>query len=274
MHRVPRVPRIHYPGAVYHAMSRGTEGREIFADDTDRLVFLKVLADAKKIHGLRIFAYCLMGNHFHILTQAGDSPLYSGMHHFLTRYSLHFNQRHKHAGHLFQSRYTAPLCRQDSYLRTLLRYIHMNPVRAGLVTNPADWHWSGHNGLVGARIDPILDLDQLAAIRGETLAELRIAYAESTTRSSEDDPGMEYAEGKPEKALRDSPPLPLLAFKTAEDFGLSSEDLCGGRRGRAVSPAKLAFIERALRHGYSLKTIAQTLNCTPAAVTLLRRRKS
>ncbi|HXS99770.1 MAG TPA: hypothetical protein VN915_03795 [Elusimicrobiota bacterium] len=150
----------------------------------------------------------------------------------------------------------------------------MNPVRAGLVMDPTDWSWSGHNGLIGRTIDPLLDLSGLAAIRGETLAELRSAYLESIAGSTGDDIGIEYADGKADKILPDAPPLTLLARHAASKFGLDGEELCGGKRGRSFSAAKLAFIEQAHRHGYRLKEIAQTLNCSPAAVTLLRQRRS
>jgi putative transposase len=255
-------------------MSRGAEGRDIFNDDLDRETFLMMLANAKKAFGFRIFAYCLMANHFHLLIQVGDPPLYLGMHHFLTRYSQRFNQRHDHRGHLFQSRYAAPLCRQDSYLKTLLRYIHMNPVRAGLVESPADWHWSGHNAFLGTTMNALLDLHDLAALRGESLSELRAHYNEAIAEKLVDDLAGEISSGNLTKNNPSIPPLPVLADLVARDYGLLTEDLCGGKRGRFISPAKLAFIERAQSYGYSLREIAEMLTCSPAAVTLLRRRKN
>jgi REP element-mobilizing transposase RayT len=255
-------------------MSRGVEGREIFNDDSDRTVFLKMLSDAKIAHEFHIFAYCLMNNHFHFLIQIGDSPLYSGMHQLLTRYSQHFNQRHEHHGHLFQSRYTAPLCRQDSYLRTLLRYIHYNPVRAGLVTDPADWRWSGHHGLIGTTKDSLLDVDKLADLRGENVSQLRASYSESMSEISTGTLANDYMDGKPGTNMPNIPTLTVLADWVARDHGVSVEDLCGGKRGKIISPAKLAFIGMAQNHGYKLCDVAATLNCSPAAVTLLRKRKS
>jgi REP element-mobilizing transposase RayT len=255
-------------------MSRGAEGREIFNDDIDRAIFLKMLADAKKANGFRVFAYCLMGNHFHLLLQIGDSPLYSGMHHFLTRYSQHFNQRHHHRGHLFQSRYTAPLCRQDSYLKTLLSYIHQNPVRAGLAKTPADWRWSGHHGLIGTMPDTLLDLDTLAELRGESLSQLRASYIESLAEEMSTEFASEYVDGRSGTNSPITPTLPALADTVARDFGLAPEELCSGKRGKFLSRAKFAFIEKAWRHGHRLRDVAETLKCSPAAVTLLRQRNS
>jgi REP element-mobilizing transposase RayT len=254
-------------------MSRGVEGRAIFVDDLDRSTFNRMLFETKKSYGFHIFAYCLMGNHFHLLIQVGESPLYSGMHQFLTRYSLYFNQRHDRKGHLFQSRYAAPLCRQDSYLRTLLRYIHLNPVRAGIASDPAEWIWSGHRGLSGMADDKLLDASALAEQRGETIPELRTAYLDSLRGEIADEPFREYAGGGSNSGLPDAPPLNILIGMVAVEFGLSIEELCGGRRGKHLTPAKLKFIGKAHEFGYELREIAEILNCTPAAVTLLRKRK-
>jgi len=255
-------------------MSRGVDGREIFRDDSDRLRFRRVLSDAKKEHGFRIFAYCLMGNHFHLLIQAGDLPLYSGMHHFLTRYSLYFNHRHSRQGHLFQSRYTALLCKHDSYLGVLLQYIHLNPVRAGIVEKPDHWVWSGHLGLVGSVQDSLLDIEDLATMRGETIPELRISYRKILNDADDIDIAAAYPEGRIEEDSSERPPLSALADALARNFGFTPEDLKGGMRGNGISRAKLAFIEKARGHGHRLSEIARILNCSPAAVTLLRKRKS
>jgi len=150
----------------------------------------------------------------------------------------------------------------------------MNPVRAGLVTNPSDWRWSGHNGLIGTVSDPVLDLDQLADVRGESLDQLRYDYGESLAERHDGDPGVEYVDGKPKNTLPNAPALLVLVRDVAEQFGLSPEILCEGRRGQEISSAKLVLIERAQRHGYRLKEIAEALNCSPAAVTLLRQRRS
>ena len=270
---MPRLPRIHYPGAVYHAMSRGAEGREIFIDDSDRTTFCRMLSETKKSHKFHIFAYCLMGNHFHLLIQIGDSPLYSGMQQFLTRYSQYFNQRHDHRGHLFQSRYTAPLCRQNSYLGILLRYIHLNPLRAGLVKSPEEWIWSGHRGLIGLIDDSLLDSSVLAELRGESLSQLRATYIDSLAGQIEDETFREYAEGNKNGGLPDTPSLAFLASAVAYDFGLSTAELCSGNRGKRLTQAKLRFIEKARGHGHLLRDIAAALRCSPSAVTLLRRRK-
>lgn len=257
-------------------MSRGVEGREIFHDDADRTTFLKMLVETKRAHALRLLAYCLMGNHFHLLLKVGDFPLYSSMHRFLTCYSHYFNQRHARQGHLFQSRYTAPVCRQDSYLENLLRYIHLNPVRAGLVHEANDWPWSGHRGLIGLANDPLLDKDDLAGLRGQTNDELKMDYLKSLEIPADIQrqlaPNDIHASQTPVGIER--PPLRSLIEAEAWARGVDPDDLCGGRRGKKYTQAKLAFIEKASRCGYRLNVVAAELNCSPAAVTLLRKRKS
>ena len=133
-----REPRIHYPGAVYHVMSRGVERRVIFSSDTDRRTFLTYLIDAIQRFNLSVFAYCLMGNHFHMLLAVRDIPLETAMKNLLSHYALYFNWKHERVGHLFQGRYGALVCQNIDYIVQLIAYIHLNPVRAGLAPTPAD----------------------------------------------------------------------------------------------------------------------------------------
>lgn len=137
-----RLPRIHYPGAVYHVVSRGVDGMDVFVDDLDRELFLATLERVRLDAGARIIAFCLMGNHFHLVIQVADIPLSEIMQRLLTSYVTGFNRRHKRTGHLFQSRYTPKICADEAYLLTVINYVHQNPVRAGFVKNARDWRWS------------------------------------------------------------------------------------------------------------------------------------
>lgn len=139
---MPRKPRIHFPGAVYHAMARGVERRPIFADDHDRRRFLDLMCRHERELGAKIIAYCLMGNHFHLAIRVAASTLGTFMQRLNGDYAGGFNHRHDRVGHLFESRYKDKLCLDDRYLLTLIHYIHMNPVRAGMVSHPGDWPWS------------------------------------------------------------------------------------------------------------------------------------
>lgn len=144
-----RKPRIHVAGALYHVILRGNNGQPIFIDDKDRYRLQDLIAEGAKRFGYQLCGYCWMGNHIHAALQVGEISLSHAMHHLSFRYTRYFNWRHKRIGHLFQGRYKAILVDSDSYLLQLVRYIHMNPVRAKLVDDPAAWPWSSHRTYLG-----------------------------------------------------------------------------------------------------------------------------
>lgn len=168
------------------------------------------------------------------------------------------------------------MCRRDAYLENLLRYIHLNPVRAGLVHDPADWPWSGHRGLIGLSNDALLDKDALAELRGQTSDELRMDYLKSleTPPDIQKELVPDDLQVSQSKATLEIPPLRSLIEAVAQARGIDPDDLRGGHRGKELTLAKLAFIEKASRCGYRMNAIAAELRCSPAAVTLLRKRKS
>ena len=141
---MPRRPRIYFPGAIYHAYDRGVDGNAIFIDDQDRLAFLAIMRRVESELSARVISYCLMTNHFHLAIQVGPVPLSTIMQRLLTSYCMLFNKRHGRTGHLFGGRHNAKLCADDQYLAGLIHYIHMNPVRAGIVKSPGDWPWSSY----------------------------------------------------------------------------------------------------------------------------------
>ena len=141
--------RIEYPGAVYHVTSRGNERKSIFKDDHDREIFLNTLDRVNKRYNWICHAYCLMGNHYHVLIETPDGNLSVGMRQLNGLYTQAFNKRHRRTGHLFQGRYKAVLIQKDTHLLEVCRYVVLNPVRAGIVTWPEDWIWSSYNGTVG-----------------------------------------------------------------------------------------------------------------------------
>lgn len=141
---VARKPRVHFTGALYHVMSRGNQGQAIFKDDRDRERYLDFVKEGQKRFGYRLYAYVLMGNHVHHLIEIGQTPLSKVMQNILFRYTRYWNGRHKKTGHLFQGRYKAILCDQESYLLELIRYLHLNPVRSKIVEDPGEYAWSSH----------------------------------------------------------------------------------------------------------------------------------
>jgi REP element-mobilizing transposase RayT len=144
-----RKPRIHLDGALYHVMLRGNAGQPIFLIDEDRDAFEHLVAEGVARFGHRIHAYCWMANHVHLAVQVAETPLSKIMQNLAFRYTRLINRREERIGHLFQGRFKALLVDADSYLLELVRYIHLNPVRAQLVADPADYPWSGHLSYLG-----------------------------------------------------------------------------------------------------------------------------
>src|SRR5664279_2859353 len=134
--------RIEYPGAFYHVTSRGNEQKDIFRSRKDREKFLGYLESAKERYGAVIHAFCLMNNHYHLLLETPSGNLSQIMRHINGAYTTYFNVKRKRAGHLFQGRYKAILVEADEYAKELSRYIHLNPVRVGIVANPEEYRWS------------------------------------------------------------------------------------------------------------------------------------
>jgi len=141
--------RIEYPGAVYHITSRGNEKKPVYKDDQDRKNFLFILDKVNKRYHWLCHAYCLMDNHFHLLIETPEGNLSIGMRQLNGVYTQAFNKRHRRVGHLFQGRYKAILIQKDSHLLVVCRYVVQNPVRAGLVEDPAQWRWSSYGAAAG-----------------------------------------------------------------------------------------------------------------------------
>ena len=151
---MPRIKRIDVVGCLYHVIGRGIERRKIFRDSKDRVDFLSRLGKALGETGCQCYAWALMDNHFHLLLRPLRDPLGRLMRKLLTGYVFYFNRRHSRVGHLFQNRYKSILCQEDSYFKELVRYIHLNPVRAKVVETPemlSKYAWTGHSVLLGKR---------------------------------------------------------------------------------------------------------------------------
>jgi REP element-mobilizing transposase RayT len=141
--------RIEYPGALYHVTSRGNEQKDVFKSRRDREQFLSYLESAVVRYGAVIHAYCLMSNHYHLLLETPEGNLSQVMRHINGAYTTYFNIKRKRAGHLFQGRYKALLVEADEYSIELCRYIHLNPVKVGMVAKPEEYEWSSYRQLIG-----------------------------------------------------------------------------------------------------------------------------
>ena len=167
---MPRLARLDAPGVLHHVMGRGIERKEIFLNDADHSDFLERLAVLVEEGALDVYAWVLMPNHFHLLCKTRNRPLSSSMRKILTGYVVNLNRRHCRYGHLFQNRYKSIVCQEDRYLKELVRYIHLNLLRAGLVKDMAELSrnpWSGHSALMGKVKREWQDTDYVLSLFGQ-----------------------------------------------------------------------------------------------------------
>src|SRR5574337_356048 len=154
--------RIEFPGALYHVTARGNARQDIFLDDEDRRRFLGVLTHVVSRFHLRMHAYCLMDNHFHLVVETPKGNLSNAMRQLNGVYTQAFNRRYGQVGHVLQGRFKAILVDRDSYLLEVCRYVELNPVRAGLIEQVEAWAWSSYAAHVGlAAAPPWLDTSAL-----------------------------------------------------------------------------------------------------------------
>lgn len=148
---MPRSRRIQFPGGLYHVTTRGNEKKNIFRNDEDRRRYLATLARYKKELSFNLYCYALMPNHTHLLLETPLGNIAKVMLCVNTSYTAYFNKKHDRVGHLFQGRYKSALVDKENYLLQLIRYIHLNPVRAGMVERADDYIWSSHRKYLSGR---------------------------------------------------------------------------------------------------------------------------
>jgi len=157
---MPRHARLDATGALHHVIIRGIDRSTLFADDSDKQRFVDKLGEYISVTGCSLYAWVLMSNHAHLLVKSGNIGLSGTMRKLLTWYAVYFNKRHGRTGHLFQNRYKSILCEEERYFLALVRYIHLNPVRAGIVTDIGSldgYRWSGHAVLLGRHPGSFMD---------------------------------------------------------------------------------------------------------------------
>ena len=176
---MPRIARLDAPGVLHHVMIRGIEGRKIFRNNKDRKDFIERLAKLCPEMEINCYACAFMSNHAHFLFRTGQYPLSKLMRRLLTGYVIGFNGRHKRRGQLFQNRYKSIICQEETYLRELVRYIHLNPIRAGIVHNFDElmlYKYCGHGVLMGKSTMEWQDTDYVLSYFGNNKEKARKDY--------------------------------------------------------------------------------------------------
>ncbi|MDD7218654.1 MAG: transposase [Clostridia bacterium] len=154
---IARKERVWFPGATYHLMTRGIRRKEIFTDDLDRQVYLELLKSSLRKYRCVLHAYCLMTNHIHMLLETSDVEPGKLMKYLSGCYAVYFNGKYNHQGHLFEGRYKSCLVKDDGYFLQTSRYIHLNPVKAGMAEHPVNYQWSSYRTMIGLADDGITE---------------------------------------------------------------------------------------------------------------------
>jgi REP element-mobilizing transposase RayT len=308
---MPRAPRIDFPDALYHVISRGNGRADIFWTDDDRLRFLRQLADGLQTAGILLYAYVLMDNHYHLLARTPRANLSRFMQRLNTSYALYCRYKHRKPGHQLEGRFKAKLVEDETYLTALTRYIHLNPIKtaacrrltkAERVRHLEAWHWSSCRGYVSAKCASDFVCYDLLKDYGRSLAVARRSYRAYTHAYVVDDDATlldamkasRYAIGGPEfieqterqlqwrrsdRTQDTDLALPRLTVDikridrlVARQCGVESADLKA--HGHCTGPAKAIAIELACRlTGWTHRAIgAYYGGISCAAVSVARRR--
>jgi len=176
---MPRIARLDTPGLLHHIMIRGIERRKIFTDDKDRNDFIDRLSILLPETKTQCYAWSLLSNHAHFLLRSGPAGIAPLMRRLLTGYAVSYNRRHKRHGHLFQNRYKSIVCQEDVYLQALVRYIHLNPLRAKIVVSLKEldrYPYCGHSALMGNKKRQWQAVTYVLGFFGKSIAEARKRY--------------------------------------------------------------------------------------------------
>lgn len=263
-----RKPRIQFEGAFYHIIVRGNQRQAIFLDDNDRRSYLERLKKYKTECGFVLYAYVLMTNHIHLLIETPKDPISRIMQRINFTYTQYFNKRHGKVGHLFQGRYKSYLCEKDSYLLSLVRYIHNNPVRAGLVGEAGGYEWSSHiDYLKGNK--GIIDADKVLRLFSERPVIARRKYAEFMNSKPDEsfkpydvyeqqivgsEDFIEEIGKRVERVERRAKKVPIkeLVSEIQKETGIGMLEMSSRKRSERLRTARGIFVMLAREIGYNM----------------------
>lgn len=250
-----RQPRLHVAGGVYHVMVRGNGGQKIFFDAGDRSYLYLLLQQGLERYGHRIHGFCCMPNHIHLVMQVHNKPLSQIMQNLSFRYTRWINTQQARSGHVFQGRYKAILVDADEYLLQLIRYIHLNPVRAGLVNNPVVYPWSSHRAYLGREELSWLSRDWVLSYFAKRATTARQRYAAFVQEGKGEGHRAEFHQGGEDgRVLADDQfleqvlgmehnrrpvvPLPAIIACISTAYDVHIKDLRGPSRTRVLADAR------------------------------------
>ena len=280
---MPRRLRIHVPGGVYHVTLRGNHRQPIFFQRSDRTLIEIIVQRAIEKFEARLHAYCWMTNHVHLVIQAGVEPISGPMHNIAAEYARAMQLKLETTGHFFERRYHAVLVDTDNYMLQLLRYVHRNPVEAGLAASADEYPWSSHENYVGARTDSWVTTDFALAMFSSDRQKAVAAYRAFVEEAQEKpwEPEQAMASGKAilgtddfiARVTRDSAPttrhqtIPDLIDEAVRRFGVEKELLTSPRRDALVVQVRAWIGRQAAKRGIAtLAAVARELGRTEGAL--------
>lgn len=284
---MPRKPRLEFPGAFYHVLTRGNQKQKIFLDKQDFRKYLQILAEYKARYAFLLYGYVLMPNHVHLLIETGETPLSKILQGINQRYTMYFNWKYETVGHIFQGRYKAILCDREEYLLSLIKYIHSNPVKAKLVEDLDKYPWSSHRFFLKPRPEGVADTQMVLRMFGEEWGRAVNGYRdfmgqEGISRKELEKTVDQRILGDEEFArnILERKAEVILPKKRKHDFGLDEialaiRQLCGidgdelTRKGRSSDSlkARSLFCRVAKEYGYKGVEIGWFLGRDPGAIS-------
>jgi len=290
-----RRARAEVAGGLYHVITRGNNRRQMFDAPEDYEKFLSLLAVQKARLPFFLYAYCLMTNHVHLLIERQADAIGRIMHRVLTGYSQYYNRRYRRLGHLLQGRHKSILCQSDRYLSELVRYIHLNPVRAGMVEKPEQYKYSGHRAYLGLERPGIVDVDPVLRHFGVKKTVARERYGQFVAAGMKlghqpelypTDEGRilgteEFVDatihhiGEAGRAVRKEERVKVNIQFSAEALieavekicRISRAQFCGASKSAAAVMAKELFVLTGRRAGASLKLLSEITGISSSAVS-------
>jgi len=278
--------RAEVAGGLYHVMACGNNRRRIFDSPADYQKFLTLLSRQKARFPFFLYAYCLMTNHFHLLVERQAHTVGRIMHRLLTGYSQYYNRRHRRVGHLFGDRHKSILCQTDRYLCELVRYIHLNPVRAKVVARPEAYEYSSHRAYLGMEKAGIVDVDPVLRHFGRNRKLAQKAYADFVMAGVRLGRQEHFYQGDDQRILgsdefvdatihrlgesvrsgrqvqaRQPEELKVTALVEAVELvcGMPRERFCSSEKSAPVVRAKEVFLVAGREMGASLKTLSEVI---------------
>jgi len=270
---MPRQRRAYSSTQIYHIMVRGNAGRDIFLDDDDKKQFLRILSRKKRQTEFKLYAFCLMKNHFHLSLKEGNENISNIMKRINTTYAVYFNKKYQLAGHLFQNRFKSENVENDAYLISLIRYIHQNPVKAGIALSPEEYPWSScfYYFFPGKNIYKLLDIEDILKIFSYDIEEAKEQFKGFSQKEETTHKFIEYKDKNEQpKQINTEKKFTNFVNKFVDEHKIFLQDLFKRENKSIRDQLILKLKDESI---FSNKEIAEFLGITRGIIQNIRREK-